>query len=290
MALKLMYITNRPDVAQIAQQNGVDRIFVDMEWIGKAERQGNMDSVKNRHTVDDVKAIREVLLTSELLVRVNPIHEATPDYPSTEEEIDSVIAAGADVIMLPYFKTLDEVKRFYKAVDGRTKTILLLETKEAVQILPAILELKDLDEVHIGLNDLSISYGKKFMFELLADDTVERICRLLQMKHVFYGFGGIASLGRGLVPAEMIIKEHYRLGSHMAILSRSFCNVDRFTELDAIEEVFYRGVREIRTLERECAYHTSYFTDNHKQLELAVDSVVRTMEEDAQHQKEEAFS
>ena len=31
MALKLMYITNRPDVAKIAEDSGVDRIFVDME-------------------------------------------------------------------------------------------------------------------------------------------------------------------------------------------------------------------------------------------------------------------
>lgn len=35
MAMKLMYITNRPDVAKIAESVGVDRIFVDMEYIGK---------------------------------------------------------------------------------------------------------------------------------------------------------------------------------------------------------------------------------------------------------------
>lgn len=279
MSLKLMYITNNPDVAQIAQQNGVDRIFIDMEYIGKAERQGNLDSVKNRHTIEDVRAVREVLLTADLLVRVNPVHDASEEYGSTEEEVDAVIDAGADIVMLPFFKTIEEVKRFYKAVNRRAKTILLLETKEAVQILPAILELNDLDEIHIGLNDLSISYGKKFMFELLADGTVERLCRLMQIRKVFYGFGGIASLGRGLVPAEMIIKEHYRLGSHMAILSRSFCNVDKFTEMDAIEEVFYRGVREIRALERECAFHTSYFTDNKKMLERAVCDALETMKE-----------
>ena len=279
MSLKLMYITNHPDVARIAQQNGVDRIFLDMEYIGKAERQGNLDSVKNRHTVEDVSAMRAVLQTSDLLVRVNPVHDATEEYGSTEEEVDAVIDAGADVVMLPYFKTLEEVERFYRAVNRRAKTILLLETKEAVQILPAILELADLDEIHIGLNDLALSYGKKFMFELLADGTVEGICRLMQTRNVFYGFGGIASLGRGLVPAEMIIKEHYRLGSHMAILSRSFCNVDKFTELDAIEEVFYRGIREIRTLERECAYHTKYFTDNQKMLTQAVCDVLATMKE-----------
>ena len=32
-----MYITNRPEIAQIAESAGVDRIFVDLEYIGKAE-------------------------------------------------------------------------------------------------------------------------------------------------------------------------------------------------------------------------------------------------------------
>ena len=38
MALKLMYITNRPEIAQIAETAGVDRIFVDLEYIGKKDR------------------------------------------------------------------------------------------------------------------------------------------------------------------------------------------------------------------------------------------------------------
>ena len=37
--LKLMYITNRPEIAQIAESAGVDRIFVNMEFIGKDIRQ-----------------------------------------------------------------------------------------------------------------------------------------------------------------------------------------------------------------------------------------------------------
>ena len=274
MALKLMYITNRPDVALIAESNGVDRIFVDMEYIGKDERQGKMDSVKNHHTVEDVKRLRSVITKSELLVRVNPIHEASEEYTSSEEEIDAVIEAGADIVMLPFFKTLAEVQRFLKVVDGRCRTMLLLETPEAVQILDSILMLKGIDEIHIGINDLSIGYGKKFMFELLTDGTVERICRRLQLAGMVYGFGGIASLGRGQVPAEMIIKEHYRLGSHIAILSRSFCNVDKFDDIDAIEEIFFRGIREIRTLEKECASHTRYFTSNRKLLNAAVNLVV----------------
>ena len=38
MALKLMYITNRPDVALIAEKYGVDRIWIDLETLGKEER------------------------------------------------------------------------------------------------------------------------------------------------------------------------------------------------------------------------------------------------------------
>ena len=274
MPLKLMYITNRPDVAKIAEENGVDRIFVDMEYIGKAERQGKMDTVQNHHTIEDVRKVRAVLNKAELLIRLNPIHDATEDYCSSEDEINAVIDAGADIVMLPYFKTIEEIHRFITAVNGRVKTMLLLETKEAVAITDVILTMKGIDEIHIGLNDLCISYGKTFMFELLTDGTVERLCRKMELAGKFYGFGGIASLGRGMVPAEMIIKEHYRLGSHMAILSRSFCNINNFEELDAVEEIFYRGVREIRTLEKECGEHLKYFSDNRKELTAAVDGVV----------------
>lgn len=44
--LKLMYITNRPEIAEIAENAGVDRIFIDLEQIGKAERQEGMDTVR----------------------------------------------------------------------------------------------------------------------------------------------------------------------------------------------------------------------------------------------------
>ena len=160
MPLKLMYITNRPDVAKIAEENGVDRIFVDMEYIGKAERQGKMDTVQNHHTIEDVRKVRAVLNKAELLVRLNPIHNATEEYCSSEDEINAVIDAGADIVMLPYFKTIEEIHRFITAVNGRVKTMLLLETKEAVAITDVILTMKGIDEIHIGLNDLCISYGK----------------------------------------------------------------------------------------------------------------------------------
>jgi len=274
MALKLMYITNRPEIAQIAETAGVDRIFIDLEYIGKADRQGGMDTVQSHHVLDDVKRISEAITTAELLVRVNPIHDATDEYISSEEEIGTAIDNGADIIMLPFFKTVGEVKRFISAVNKRAKTMLLLETPEAVEIVDDLLCLEGIDFIHVGLNDLSLGYGMKFMFELLTDGTIERLCTKFREKNIPYGFGGIASLGKGMIPAEMIIKEHYRLGSTCAILSRSFCNVDKITHLGVISATFVNGMREIREFESECEKHIGYFINNKFELEDAVKTIV----------------
>ena len=264
MALKLMYITNQPDIAQIAESAGVDRIFVDMEYIGKAERQGGMDTVQSHHTIEDIIRVKEAITTAQLLVRVNPIHAASASYSSSKDEIDAAIEAGADILMLPFFKTVDEVETFIELVGDRAKTLPLVETPEAVKAIDKILALDGLDEIFIGLNDLSLGYGKKFMFELLSDGTVENLCFQFKRKGIPYGFGGIASLGKGMLPSEYVIREHYRLGSTCAILSRSFCNVNQIKHMGVISSTFVNGIREIRELEAECEKHSRYFSDNEK--------------------------
>ncbi len=266
MALKLMYITNRPEIAQIAESAGVDRIFVDMEYIGKSQRQGGMDTVQSHHTVEDVATVKNAITTAELIVRVNPIHGETQEFCSSEEEINDVIANGADIIMLPYFKTAGEVREFVRIVDGRARTLPLVETVEAVNAVDEILDIDGIDEIFIGLNDLSLGYGKKFMFELLSDGTVEYLCNKFKKKGIPYGFGGIASLGKGLIPSECIIKEHYRLGSTCSILSRSFCNIDKIKHFGIISSTFVNGIREIRALENECERYMDYFIDNKRKV------------------------
>ena len=274
MPLKLMYITNDPDVARVAEDAGVDRVFVDMEYIGKSLRQGGMDTVQSHHTVSDVRAIRAAIRKAELIVRVNPIHDASAEYGSSEQEINEVISAGADIVMLPYFKTASEVEHFLKIVGGRAKTMLLLETKEAVDCLTEILALPGIDFIHIGLNDLSLSYGMKFMFELLADGTVEKLISRIWEVGIPYGFGGIASVDKGDVPGAYIIREHYRLGSSCAILSRSFCNHQKIGDLDEIRRVFKEGIAAIRSLEAECATaDDTYFEENHHVLIEKVNAV-----------------
>lgn len=273
MSLKLMYITNQASVAQIAEKAGVDRIFVDMEFIGKAKRQGGMDTVQSHHTVEDVKRIKEAVSTADVMVRINPIHNETEDYMSSVSEIDAVIEAGADIIMLPYFKTIEEVMTFLKFVDGRVKTLLLIETPEAAELIDEILILDGVNEIFVGLNDLSLGYGKVFMFEVLADGTVERICRKCEDAKIPYGFGGIAALGKGDLPAEYIIKEHYRLGSTCVILSRSFCDVAKMSNEDEIRDIFNAGIRQIREFEQSCLGKDTDFEDNRKELIRRVEIV-----------------
>lgn len=279
MALTLMYITNNPKIAAIAQQAGVDRVWVDMEYIGKEVRQAGMNTVKSFHTVDDIKALRPIITSSELLVRVNPIHDATNEYCSSEQEIEDTLAAGADVIMLPMFKTSLEVSRFVKAVGGRAKTVLLFETAEAVENIDDILSIEGIDEVHIGLNDLHLAYGQKFMFQLLCDGTVEKLCKKFKEKGIKYGFGGIARVGFGTLPAEHIIAEHYHLGSTAAILSRGFCDANIIKDPNEVKDIFIEGVKNIRLKEKEVsAYSNSEYVDNLEIIKSKVKEIVNAIE------------
>lgn len=270
--LTLMYITNNPDVALIAEKYGVERIWIDLETLGKEERQKGMNTVKAWHTVEDIRKIKPLLTTSEMLVRINPWNA------NSVEEINEVISAGADIIMLPMWKSATEVKKFINAVGGRCKTTLLLETKEAVECLDEVLENGGMDEIHIGLNDLHLSYGLTFMFELLTNGIVEKLTKKIAIKGIPYGFGGIARLGGGDLPAEKIIKEHYRMGSTRAILSRSFCNTDIVKEIPEIEKIFNENMKSLRAYEATLDDSVN-FEKNKVEIEEIVANIVKAKRE-----------
>lgn len=276
--LKLMYITRNPEVALIAEEAGVDRIFIDMEFLGKDIRQGGLDTVKNHHTVSDVANIKSVLSKAEVHVRVNPIHDELSNYPDSKHEIDEVINAGADIVMLPFFKTVDEVSKFLNYVNGRAKTCLLLETPEAADQLDEIVKLPGIDMIHIGLNDMHLALGLKFMFQLLADGSVDKWVNTIKEKGIMFGFGGLASLNGGAVPGKMILKEHYRLGSQMVILSRAFCNTAKIGDICEIRRIFNEGIPEIRALELECMKQgAEYFENNQKETANIIKEFVKTL-------------
>ena len=231
-----------------------------------------MDTVKSHHSISDIKTIKPLLRSAKLQVRVNHIYE------DSKSEIDEVIKAGADYIMLPYYKTVSEVKRFIDFVRGRSKTILLLETVEAMDILDDTLALPGIDEMHIGLNDLHLSLKQDFMFESVANGIVDDLCSQIRAANIPYGFGGIARIGEGLIPAEMVLNEHYRLGSTRAILSRSFCMPTPDQSADEIRMLFSKELLAIREYEKQISgWSPDILNAKHIEFQNAVSSVVNTI-------------
>jgi hypothetical protein len=184
--LQLILITRDPDFAQASCAAGVNRIMVDLEVLGKEARQRGRNMVMNGHRREDVARLRPAVPTGGLMARVNPLHS------DSRQEIDAVIAAGADYVMLPMFRFRAEVEQFISLMSGRAKTVLLLETPEARSELDQILSVAGIDEIHVGLNDLSLGLGMPFLFQVLAEGIIDEIA------------------------------EHKRVGSEMVILSRSF--------------------------------------------------------------------
>ena len=187
-----------------------------------------------------------------------------------------MIRDGADIVMLPYFKTVHEVETFIHAVDGRAKTCLLCETPEAAEHIEEILAVPGIDEVHIGINDLHLGYHRHFMFELVADGTVEKLCTAFRRHGLLYGFGGVARVGEGALPAEYVLGEHYRLGSQMVILSRAFCNADKITDLEEMDARFKSGIADIRRCEAELAKaEAAFLAENHRLVQEKVAEIVK---------------
>ena len=268
--LKLMYVTNDCKIVEILENSGVDRAFVDLEFLGKAERQKGLDTVKSKHTEKDVEKISKRAGNIDVLVRVNPIND------DSEREMNSVTVKGADIVMLPMFKTEKEVEKFINLLDNKSRNILLLEHIDAVKNLDEILEIPGIDEIHIGLNDLHLSMGLTFMFELFSNGIVEEIVEKIRKKNIPFGIGGISKLGDGDIPAEMIIAEHHRLGSQAAIISRGFCDLKRIRDYNLIEKLFCKQVKEIREYEKSLDdQDDEFFNANRAELEMKIKEVVK---------------
>lgn len=234
--LRLYLITNDPEIADYACQINDLWPFVDLEYIGKCDRQGNVDSWKSHHTLDDVARVREAVPGAPILVRINPLNGGS------KQEIDEVIARGADAIMLPMFEDLDTLSRFHDILRERALSVPLFETVGAIHILSEAVANQPMDALHIGLNDLSLELGLTFMFECISEGVLEDPAIVLRAAGMQFGIGGVGRVGASNLPATYILGEHVRLGSSAAILSRSFhgfatTKCEMMTNLDFVKEV-----------------------------------------------------
>ena len=268
--MKLMLLTGDPVFAKKADGCGVDRIFLDLEYINKADRQKGRNTFITHNTVEDIPPLREAVKNAELLVRVNPINSLS------KNEIDAVCNAGADLIMLPMVYDDDDVKTFVDLVDGRAKTVPMIETAPSMARISEILDVDGVDELYIGLNDLHIGLDLTFMFEILSGGLLDYMAEKIHSKNISFGFGGMAKIGEGTLPAEKILAEHYRLGSSSVILSRTFRN-----EVDADGKPLLNledEIAKIRAEENKLRLWTDNdFAQNQSEVKAIVKQIVRNI-------------
>ena len=269
--MKLMLLTGDCAFAKKAESCGVDRIFIDLEHINKADRQKGRNAYLTCNTINDVAPMRMALTKAELLVRVNPIN------PLSKEEIDAVCEAGADLIMLPMVFDEDDVKTFVELVGGRAKCVPMIETPQAMARIDDILDVEGIDELYIGLNDLHIGLGLTFMFEPLSGGLLDYMATKINKKGIPFGFGGMAKIGEGMLPAECILAEHFRLGSTTVILSRTFRN-----EVDAEGKPILDLPSEIDKIRKEekriASWDEKYIAENRKTVKNTVKNIVSVIQ------------
>ena len=217
-AFRLTMLTVDPALAQAGDRAGVQRIGIDFEHLGKAERQAGHNTRLSRHGWHDLRAVAAALIRAKAFARLNPIHDGSA------EEVETALACGARVLMLPFFRSAAEVERFVALVRGRAEVMALLETAAALIRIREIMAVKGVDEIMIGLNDLRLQLGVANHFEVLASPLMDAACRELCTDGRPFSLGGVARAGDAAmpVPSELVYAQYPRLGATGGWLTRSF--------------------------------------------------------------------
>lgn len=215
---RLTLITNDPALAAKGDVSGVDRIGVDLEMLGKAERQAGQKTRLSGHTTEDLAVVAASLRRAELFVRVNPVNAGT------SAEVEAVLSHGAQVLMLPYFRTAGEVETFVRLVDGRAAVMILVETASALVRIREILAVPGVQEVMVGLNDLRLELGVRNHFEVLVSPLMDAVASEVRKAKLPFSIGGVARVDDVSLPVspDLILAQYARLGATGAWISRSF--------------------------------------------------------------------
>ena len=217
-AFCLTLITDDPALAARADRAGVNRVGLDLEVLGKAERQAGEDTRLSRHSLEDLAKIAPALTRADLFARLNPLN------PGTRDEVERAVELGARVLMLPFFRTAHEVETFVRLVDGRAHVTLLLETPPAVVRIREIVAVPGVREIMIGLNDLRLAFGVSSHFEVLASPLLDGLAGEVRRAGLIFSVGGVARPDDGSLPIspDLVLAQYPRLNATGAWVARSF--------------------------------------------------------------------
>ncbi|ELS00690.1 HpcH/HpaI aldolase/citrate lyase family protein [Xenococcus sp. PCC 7305] len=223
--------TNDPQLASRAEKGGVSRIGLDLETLGKEKRQAGMNTWISCHHLSQLPVIKKKLSRAKLFARCNPLGN------HSHKEVETLLAAGTEIIMLPNFKTAKEVSSMLDLINGRAQLIPLVERSEAVYNLEDIVKL-NIEEIHIGLNDLSIDLQEKNRLALLSKPIMDQISNIVITAKLKLGIGGVARANDESlpVPSNLIYARLAQLKATGALISRSF-NIDKLSTKEIAEEI-----------------------------------------------------
>lgn len=272
--INLFYITNDIIEAEIVDSLDINWIFIDLESIGKKERQAGRNTVLSNHSVSDIQKIKNRVNNTKILVRCNPVGQWS------ENEFDKINSRcnEVDMVMLPYFKTTEEVKNFIDLLDTtKIEPSLLIETLDAIKNLEEIIKIFPFKYVHIGLNDINIERGTVSMFEPYIDGLMDKITSILRKNNINFGIGGIGKIGADMSPTpECVLNEHLRLNSSGVILSRSFKGDFDKKNHDLFKKKLSQSVSDFRSYEKIARnLNSKQLLDSYKIMKTDIEGSIR---------------
>lgn len=213
LPIELILFEHDPAKIPALKDSGIGSFLVDLEVMGKDLRQLGFDTDISPGTMEGLRDIAS-LPGIKTWCRINSLGTWSG------KEIDSAIANGVNVLILPMARDLRTVDLFLEMIAGRCETCIMLETREALPLARG-LDRRAVDYAYFGLNDYRIDTGGDFLFRPIMDGTVEAVRKSLD--RVTFGFGGLTDMTRGSpIPSIRFLEELERLDCGITFLRRSF--------------------------------------------------------------------
>jgi citrate lyase beta subunit len=228
-SMKLILITNDIQEISLASRHGIHTILVDLERGSKISRQKGKSLFISDHKLDDLDRIRRVFPDLEIITRINSLHRGST------EEVDAVLQAGTDAVMVPYFQTADELFEMSGIIGGRAEVIPLFETIRSIESLESCHRRVGFHTCHFGLNDLALEQGWDSIFHAFQWPPFEQALSAARALQLSFGIAGVANQLDNSLPVDPceFFARQVSLGGRNFWLSRSFRSILRLSDAES---------------------------------------------------------
>jgi citrate lyase beta subunit len=219
--MKLILITKDIHEITLATRNGIRTIMVDLERRSKISRQNGKSLFISDHTPEDLILIRKIFPDIEIITRINSL------YHGTTEEVDSVVHAGTDAIMVPYFQTANELYEMRSIIGDRAEFVPLFETIHSIESFQSCHRQIGFHSCHFGLNDLALEQGWNSIFAAFHWSPFEEAVGAARGLGLSFGIAGVGNQLDSSLPVDPrdFFKRQVSLGCRNFWLSRSFRSI-----------------------------------------------------------------